>query len=526
MNYTSQEKQLSLDIFGTSLEKSLNANNRWYKLAQILPWDEIERVYNNTLGNEYSGAGNKPARLIIGALIIKHKMNLSDEETIEIIRENPYMQYFIGLEEFSDKEVFDSSLFVTIRKRLGVDTINAITRLLIKEEKTIEATSKREKEDNGEKSDEDKGEKNDSSKKSEENRSFTDEDGNDHNGSIKVDATCCDAEVKYPTDLDLLNDARRVSERLIDKLCTLAHYNKPRTHRKEARHKYLNVIKRRNKSKKLVRKGVKQQLSYLGRNIQNIIAILTSASTKCYDLLSRKEKQYLGTILKVYHQQKGMFDTGTHQCKNRIVSVFQPHIRPIVRGKSKAKVEFGSKIGASITGGYTFIDHLSWDAYNEAGDMQLHIDKYRKRFGYLPISCYADKIYLNRENRALLTKYHIKIVGKPLGRPSQEMQTKQYKEQAAKDMGKRNEIEATFGTGKRVYKANNIRAKLPDTADTWVAMCYLVKNVMKFLRELLFTPLAAIIYGIFNALLSRLQEKYRTLWQKEIILNFRLNIIQ
>jgi hypothetical protein len=93
-------------------------------------------------------------------------------------------------------------------------------------------------------------------------------------------------------------------------------------------------------------------------------------------------------------------------------------------------------------------------------------------------------------------------------------------------MGKRNEIEATFGTGKRVYKANNIRAKLPDTADTWVAMCYLVKNVMKFLRELLFTPLAAIIYGIFNPLLSRLQEKYRTLWQKEIILNFKLNIIQ
>jgi hypothetical protein len=124
--------------------------------------------------------------------------------------------------------------------------------------------------------------------------------------------------------------------------------------------------------------------------------------------------------------------------------------------------------------------------------MQLHIDK-RKRFGCLPISCYADKIYLNRENRALLTKYHIKIVGKPLGRPSLEMQTKQYKEQAAKDMGKRNEIEATFGTGKRVYKANNIRAKLPDTADTWVAMCYLVKNVMKFLREFLFTPLAAII---------------------------------
>lgn len=114
MKYSSQSRQLSLNIFGTSLEKLLNPNNRWYKLAQSLPWAEIEREYNKTLGNKRFGAGNKPARLIIGTLIIKHKMNLSEEETIQIIRENPYMQCFIDMEEFSDKEVFDSSLFVTL----------------------------------------------------------------------------------------------------------------------------------------------------------------------------------------------------------------------------------------------------------------------------------------------------------------------------------------------------------------------------------------------------------------------------
>jgi transposase, IS5 family len=93
----------------------------------------------------------------------------------------------------------------------------------------------------------------------EDNKPFTDEEDNYHSGSMKVDATCCDAEVKYPTDLYILNDARDVSERLIDKLCDKCKCSKPRTYRKEARHKYLNVIKRRNKSKKLVHKGIKQQ---------------------------------------------------------------------------------------------------------------------------------------------------------------------------------------------------------------------------------------------------------------------------
>ena len=77
-----------------------------------------------------------------------------------------------------------------------------------------------------------------------------------------------------------------------------------------------------------------------------------------------------------------------------------------------------------MVGGYTFIDHFSWDAYNESEDMERHIKAYYERFGYLPTTCYADKIYMNRENRALLKRYHIRAAGKPLGRPSKEMQPK------------------------------------------------------------------------------------------------------
>ena len=96
MRYTSQGKQLSIEAFRSSLE-TLSKSNRWVQLGDNLPWEEIEKVYNSKLNNRHKGAGNKPARMVIGALIIKHKLNLSDVETISAIGENPYMQYMLGL---------------------------------------------------------------------------------------------------------------------------------------------------------------------------------------------------------------------------------------------------------------------------------------------------------------------------------------------------------------------------------------------------------------------------------------------
>ena len=141
-------------------------------------------------------------------------------------------------------------------------------------------------------------------------------------------------------------------------------------------------------------------------------------------------------------------------------------------------------MGASVVDEYTFIDHHSWDAYNESVDLELQIELYRQRFGCLPDKIYADKIYMNLANRKLMKDLEIEAMGKPLGRPPKNV-SNEYKSKMAKVVGQRNEVEATFGTSKRVYRANNIRAKLPQTANCWTGMCYFVKNVMKFLRELL-----------------------------------------
>lgn len=476
MNYSSQGKQLFIDDFKSSLE-GLNKSNRWVQLGDTLPWDEIEKLYNKRLNNGKRGAGNKPARMIIGALVIKHKMTLSDEETILTIQENPYMQYFVGLSEFTDKPIFDSSLFVTIRKRLGTSDFNDMSvSLLIQqvEQARIVSQSKAENEDQSD---------NDDSSAS--NLTFTDNQGRLHQGALKIDATCADAEVRYPTDIDLLHDGCKVINRYIYKLCKRFWLVHPTTHYKSARAAYLEVIKRKKKSKSLINKGKSHLLTYLIRDIRSFVDLIAINGTHLFDSLKRNEQKIAGAILKMYHQQNQMFKEGSRTCTNRIISIFQPHIRPIVRGKSKSPTEFGAKIGASIVQGYTFVDHYCWDAYNEAADLALQIELYRKRFGFLPAKIYADKIYMNKANRKLMKELEIQAMGKPLGRPPKEVQTEEYQTEMAKAVGERNEIEATFGTGKRIYRANNIRAKLSETANCWTGMCYFVKNVMEFLRELL-----------------------------------------
>ena len=146
MKYTSQAKQLTIDDFKSSLE-GLNKSNRWVQLGDSLPWAKIEKLYNSSLNNSKKGAGNKPARMIIGAIIIQRKLALSDIETIQMIQENPYMQYMLGLPEFTDKPIFDPSLFVTIRKRIGEDVFNDMSVSLLERQIQLQEESEKKKDE-------------------------------------------------------------------------------------------------------------------------------------------------------------------------------------------------------------------------------------------------------------------------------------------------------------------------------------------------------------------------------------------
>ena len=252
----------------------------------------------------------------------------------------------------------------------------------------------------------------------------------------------------------------------------------------EARQAFLQLTKKKRKGKKLVSKTKQVQIRCLQADFQTFLDFLGRHTTDFLTCFNRHDHRCLKAAFKMFEQQKMMFEQNVRTCANRIISIYQPHLRPIVRGKAKARVEFGAKIGASIVNGYTFVDHLSWDAYNESSDLAMQMELYKKRFGMYPKEIQADRLYLGKANRMHIKACHIDCHNRPLGRPPKE-EDDNHAVDKKRAIGERNEIEATFGTSKRVYRANDIRAKLDETADTWIGACFFAKNVMKFLRGLL-----------------------------------------
>ncbi|HQK70124.1 MAG TPA: transposase [Bacteroidales bacterium] len=121
IRYTS-EKQLSIEEFKTPFRANLTVDNRWVILARVVPWDKFASVYMSLMSSASGRPGVSP-RTLLGALIIKHLEKLDDRGVIQAIQENPYMQYFVGLKEFKVDPVFDPSLFVEIRKRVGTSNL-------------------------------------------------------------------------------------------------------------------------------------------------------------------------------------------------------------------------------------------------------------------------------------------------------------------------------------------------------------------------------------------------------------------
>ena len=538
--YTSQ-RQPTLPGFETPFEQNLRTNNRWVVLASKIPWDSLVDIYNNQLANSETGAGNINPRVAIGAIIIKHMQDLSDRETVLQIQENVYLQYFIGLSSFSNEEVFDPSLFVEFRKRLGADQVNEISELILKlspggpigrepeqpplaeEVKEQEDTQKRTEKQGPKESD--KGGDKDQVPLSEtkEDKTGGPQPAQCH-GKLILDATACPQDIRYPTDVDVLNDARKKSEELIDRLyCPVKGKTKPRTYRTEARKAYLNIAQKKVKKKKEIHRAIKIQLGYLNRNIKHIDRLIKDLG--CIPL-DQYQYKYMLVIRTVYDQQRKMHKEKTHQADHRIVSIHQPHVRPMVRGKTTAKVEFGAKIQLSLVNGIAFIEDLSWEAFNESTRLIAAVERYKKRFSCYPKELLADKIYCTRDNRKKLKLLGIALRAKPLGRP------KAVEEHVSP--GERNPIEGKFGQAKTAYGMNRIEARLAKTSESWIASIVMVLNLVKLagaaLPCLLFAKgknfsASRILYALFNRVhdfLNTQLYRLRILASQLIVVDLRL----
>ncbi len=179
-----------------------------------------------------------------------------------------------------------------------------------------------------------------------------------------------------------------------------------------------------------------------------------------------------------------MYENKTNRIDDRIVSLTQPHLRPIVRGKAGTPVEFGAKISVSYSDGYCFLDHLSWDNFNESLYLESQVDKYYQRFGCYPESLHVDQIYRTRANRAWCKKRGIRLSGPPLGRRPTN-RSPELIQQQREDERYRNAIEGKFGQAKRRYGLGRVMAKLSETAESSIAITFLVMNLEQLLKQLL-----------------------------------------
>lgn len=452
--------QFGLADFNQPIGLKMNPENRWIKKAAIIPWYAIEDRYAELFPSK-TGMPAKPLRAALGSLIIQKQYGYSDRELVEQITENPYYQYFIGLPGYQQEPPFVPSLLVEFRKRLTDEILGDINEMIIEfnhpEDRPPKGGTGVDPSGSDEK---------------------TDSEPEENKGTLILDATCAPQQIAFPQDINLLNEARENLEGIIDMICYEYNEPKPRTYRKNARRDYLALAKRKRRTGKQIRKAIKKQLQYVRRDLRYIDDFLTAGKE-----LSPKQVKRVTVIRELYEQQRYMYDNKVHSVPDRIVSISQPYIRPIVRGKAKNPTEFGAKLDMSIDdNGMARIEKLSFDAYNESDVLIGAIENYRERTGRHPERVLADKIYRNRKNLAYCKKNGIRLSGPALGRPRKD--NTEDRKNTYLDSVDRIRVERDFSLAKRCYGLGLIRTKLDDTTRSSICLSIIAMNVDKLALSL------------------------------------------
>ncbi|MFC1484886.1 IS5 family transposase [bacterium] len=441
-------------IYELSLFKELNPysgkideNNRWIKLANLVPWENLNVIYQKYFAEEKIKQVKK-CRLILGLMLGQILIKLSDRDVLDYFHENPYFQYFCGCETFVvklEKSIIHYSLLSKRRKKLGKKFFQKFQDEVIKvliESKIINPKT------------------------------------------LILDATVEPSNIEYPNDVKLMNVAREyLCKKIIEIKNLIDVKKKVRTYKILGRKVFLNFQKKKQKTRKEIKKAVKTMHRYLKRNIKQIEDLLKEYAEKKQVLKTKLKKweeeklrNFLGIAKNIYEQQKEMIKENKHSVKERIVSFHQPEVRPIVRGKEGKKVEFGPKLHVCDVDGYAILDELSNEAFHEGNLYKSANEKHKERFGKYPKESLGDGLYGTLENRRWAKENGVETNFKVMGRSD-----KKIKKRKKKLNGKRNRIEGDFGTLKEHFKMNKIVLKVKDGASI---QCYLSMGAMNLTKAM------------------------------------------
>ncbi|MBP5509913.1 MAG: IS5 family transposase [Kiritimatiellae bacterium] len=440
--------QMTFEDFNQSYGMKLNVKDEWIVVANSINWAAVEEKYMEFFPSK-RGRPALNARMALGALIIQHKAKLSDRNLVKEVARNPYYQYFLGLERFQTKCPSGHGVLPELRKRFGMGFINEINEVVIRNAKpTPEHADDRDEKPSA----------------------------NGNLGTMILDATCPPSNIRFPQDSSLLDEAREKLDGMIDKLHAMVEEpRRPRTYRKVLRKAYLAMAKAKKRPAKKMRSLVRVMLCAVKRNM----AFVDDYLAKGLILADKRDVWNLDAIRRLYAQQKEMFDEKKHRGADRIVSIAQPFVRPIVRGKAKTPVEFGAKYDVSVDeNGYARLEKASFDAYNECTVLKGAVEGYRERTGRYPKRVLVDQVYRTKENRAYCEERGIEMSGRKSGRPPEDEKRRRKAERAErKNDVDRIEVERFFSRDKRCFGAGLIMTKLSNTTLGSIALSVLVANL-------------------------------------------------
>ena len=372
-----------------------------------------------------SGLGCKPWLDVRGGIalqFLKHYLQLSDAKLIERLNTDWSLQYFCGIQLKTGEAIADKDLPSQWRSYLG-------KYLDIDKWQRVFATRWK--------------------------------PHMQQTQSGLQDATCYESRIAHPTDVKLLWQACHTVDELIQNIRHQHHRRKSRNNYRQRKQEFLSYQKSRKKTRRQEKKLRKKLLKYLLR----LLELLHDLCVKDKVILSRSKSKRLLTIEKLYEQQVRKLHG--EKIEDRIVSISKAYIRPIIRGKEVKPVEFGAKVNKLQVDGISFIEHLSYDAFNEGTRLQKGIRLHEQLLGKCQ-HLSADTIYATNANRRYCKRKGIVTNFMAKGK-----QKAAHIEQAALmrtllNHERSTKLEGSFGNEKNHYLLNKVNARSRHTETCWI----------------------------------------------------------
>ena len=402
------------------------------KLYKTIPFQKLALSIRSPR-SEQSGRGRKPFLKVEGGIalmILKHYLGLSDELLMERLNTDWCMQYFCGI-RLGMRKIKDKNLVSWWRGYLGKNfDIGKIQIILAGHWKPQMSQTH----------------------------------------VTLMDATVYESSVRYPTDAKLIWESIVKFHGLLEQKRKRLKLRRSRSNYDKHKKLYLFYQKSRKKGRRKDKKLRKQLLKFMFR----LRECLKSLKKKYKFRYSGKEQKLLVTLQKIYKQQHELLYGDTQKVRRRIVSIHKPYVRPIVRGKETKPVEFGLKVHKVQVDGISFIEHMSYEAFNESTRLKQSVAFHQKHFGKLS-QLGADRIYATNKNRSYCTKMNIATTFIPKGNEGKLADQKQTMRSVLSKI-RATVLEGSFGNEKNNYLLNKVKAKTKDTEKIWVFFGMLAAN--------------------------------------------------